>query len=85
MIWCYWEERLNVGGSWYCEIWFDVFEKDINNKAERAEAPPASNHFFVYILMKSMNPIMNTTTAAPIRKHSTFVRYSITCIVFDSK
>ena len=28
-----------VGIDW---IWFDVFEKDIINKVERAEAPPTS-------------------------------------------
>ena len=41
MIWCYWEERLNVGGRWLVGIWFDVFEKDTIDKARRAEAPPA--------------------------------------------
>ena len=85
MIWCYWEERLCVGGSWFGEIWFDVFEKDIINKAERAEAPPACKGNQIYNLINLYTPYTNIIAAIVTITTSNVVRCAIICIVFDSK
>ena len=71
-----------VGIGW---IWFDVFERDIIDKAERLEAPPACKGNQMYNLINLYTPYTNTIAATATIPISNVVRCVIICIVFDSK